>query len=116
MLMMWALKVSRSTTAAARRGSVKVVAPFAERGVGGARDGGPFLPVGDDLEQQFGAAGVELDVAELVQAEQVQAAVAADDAGELFVVGGFGELVDQGRGGDVADPAALLRRRRCPAR
>jgi hypothetical protein len=26
----------------------------------------------------------------------------------LFVVGGFGELVDQGGGGDVPDPAALF--------
>ena len=49
-----------------------------------------------------------MDVADLVEAEQVQAGVAADDAGELFVVGGLDEFVDQGGGGDVADPAAGL--------
>jgi len=70
------------------------VAPFGEGGVGGAGDGGPFFPGGDDLEQQFGAAWVQGEVADLVEAEQVEAGVAAQDAGELFVVGGFGELVD----------------------
>ena len=41
-------------------------APFGEGGVGRARDGGFLLACGDDLEQQFGAAGVEPDVADLV--------------------------------------------------
>jgi hypothetical protein len=40
--------------------------PFAEREVGPDGDGGSFLALGDDLEQQFRAAGVDLDVAELV--------------------------------------------------
>jgi hypothetical protein len=41
--MMWALNVSRSMTAVARRGSVKV-APHSENGcVGGAGDGGSFF-------------------------------------------------------------------------
>jgi hypothetical protein len=31
------------------------------------RDGGSFLTFGDDLEQQFGAARVDLDVAEFVE-------------------------------------------------
>ena len=44
-------------------------APFGEGGVGGAGDGGLLLAGGDDLEQQFGAAGVEVDVSELVEAE-----------------------------------------------
>jgi len=42
-------------------------APFAEWQVGPDRDGGSFLPFGDDLEEQLGAAVVDLDVAELVQ-------------------------------------------------
>jgi hypothetical protein len=83
-------------------------APFAERQICPDRDGGSFLPFGDDLEQQLGAAGVELNVTQLVEQEQVQAAVAADDPGQLPVVGGFGELVDQLGGRGVADPAALL--------
>jgi hypothetical protein len=34
-------------------------------------DGGSFFPFGDDLEEQFGAAGVELDGTRLVGQEQV---------------------------------------------
>ena len=49
-----------------------------------------------------------MDVSELVEAEQVQSSVAGDDAGEDPFVGGFDEFVDQLRGGDVADPAALF--------
>ena len=82
---MWALKVTRSTIAATRRGSGNTVAPFGERQVGGDRDRGSFFAFGDDLEQQFGAAWVDLDVAEFVEAEQVQAAVAGDDAGQDVV-------------------------------
>ena len=36
--------------------------PPREGQVGGDRDGGPFLACGDDLEEQFGASGVDLDV------------------------------------------------------
>src|SRR5439155_149683 len=79
-----------------------------ERQVGPDRDGGSFVSLGDDLEEQLGAAGVDLDVPELVKQEEVQAAVAADDPGQRPLVGGFDELVDQGCGGDVADPAALF--------
>jgi hypothetical protein len=43
-------------------------APFAERGVGCDRDAGAFLAFGEDLEEQLGAAGVQLQVAELVEA------------------------------------------------
>ena len=82
--------------------------PFAERQIGPDRDGGSFLPLGDDLEQQFGAAGVELDVAQLIEQQEIQAAVTADDAGQLPVAGSFGELAGQLGGSGVADPAALL--------
>jgi hypothetical protein len=37
---------------------------FAERQVRPDADAGTFLPLGDDLEQELGAAGVDLDVAE----------------------------------------------------
>jgi hypothetical protein len=43
---------------------------FAERQVGADRDGGSFVSLGDDLEEQLGAAGVDLDVAELVEQQQ----------------------------------------------
>jgi hypothetical protein len=54
--------------------------PFAERGVGRDRDGAAFLPLGEDLEEQLRPGGVEFEVAELVQAEQVDLAVAGDGA------------------------------------
>ena len=62
--------------------------PFGERGVRRDRDRGAFLAFGEDLEQQLGAAAVELQVAQFVEAEQVDPAVAGDGAGEVFVVGG----------------------------
>src|SRR6266705_2802326 len=57
------------------------LAPLAERRVGGHRDGGFLFPFGDDLEQQLGAAGVKVQVAQLVAAQQVQPPVAADRLG-----------------------------------
>jgi hypothetical protein len=83
-------------------------APFAEWQVCPDRDGGSFVPPGDDLEQQLGAAGVDLDVAGFAGEKEVQAAVAADDAGQCPLVGGFDEFAVQGGGSNVPDPAALL--------
>ena len=71
--MMWALKVTRSTMAATRRGSGEHGAPFADGQVGGDRDGGPFFAFGDDLEEQFGSARVDLDVSEFVSRRRVRA-------------------------------------------
>ena len=67
-----------------------------------------LLPFGEDLEQQLGAAAVQLQVAEFVDQEEIDAAVAGDGAGQLPVVGGFGELVDQLRGQGVLDPVAVF--------
>jgi hypothetical protein len=52
------------------------LAPLGERRVGSDRDGGLLLAFSQDLEQQLGAATVQVQVAELVQAQQVVAAVA----------------------------------------
>src|SRR6266540_2366084 len=52
-----------------RSGQARVgegLAPLAERGIAGHRDGGFLLAFGDDLEQQLRAARVEVEVAELV--------------------------------------------------
>ncbi len=73
----WTLKATRSTMAATRRGSGEHRAPFAEGQVGRDRDAGPFFAFGDDLEQQLGAAWVDLDITELVEAS-----VAADHSGQ----------------------------------
>jgi hypothetical protein len=50
------------------------------RRVGGNRDRGAFFAFGQDLEQQLSAAAVEVQVAELVQTQQVVAAVAGHRA------------------------------------
>lgn len=71
--MMWALDVTRSTMAATGRGSGKTVAPFAEGQFGSDRDRGAIFAFGDDLEEQFRSARVDVDVSELVEAEQIQA-------------------------------------------
>ncbi|OBF62449.1 hypothetical protein A5756_00945 [Mycobacterium sp. 852002-53434_SCH5985345] len=107
MSMMWALNVTRSTMAATRRGS-EDGAPFAEGQVGNDRDPGAIFAFGDDLEEQFRSARVDLDVSDLVEAEQIQASVASHDARQDPFVGGFDEFGDQLRGGDVAGPAALF--------
>jgi hypothetical protein len=82
--------------------------PLGERGVGGDRDGAAFLAVGEDLEEQFRAGLVQVEISELIQTEQVSTAVPGDDLGQLPVVGGFGQFVDQVRRGGVSDPVAGL--------
>jgi len=69
--------------------------PAAERVIAGDRNGGLLFSFGQDLEEQLGAALVELHVAQLVQAEELDAAVAGDGPGELAFVGGFDEFVDE---------------------
>jgi hypothetical protein len=63
---------------------------------------------GQDLEQQLGAAAVQMEIAELVQAEQVVAAVAGHGAAEVAFAGGLDQLVDECGGGGIADPTAGL--------
>ena len=102
--MMLPPKVIRSTMAAHSRGSVKVLVQPLKTVVGGDGDARLLFPFRQNLEEQLGAAPVEFHVAELVDAEQVDAAVAGDGLGELLVVGGLDELVDQLGGQGVADP------------
>jgi hypothetical protein len=69
--MMLPPKVRRSTMAAQRRGSVKVlVQPSGAEGfVGGDRHACRFLSLRQDLEQRFGAALVEFHIAQLISAD-----------------------------------------------
>ncbi|GIE92042.1 hypothetical protein Are01nite_85220 [Actinoplanes regularis] len=102
--MMVPLKVSRSTIAAQSLGSVKVL----------------VQPEKDSLEAIatlfFSSRSVrtwnsssapclsQFRVAQLVDAEEIHTAVTGDGLGELFVVGGFDQLVDEFGGQYVADP------------
>jgi hypothetical protein len=68
------------------------------------------------LEQNLGAAAVTFHVAELVDHEQIDAAVAGDGASEGLLVGGFDEFVHEPRRERVSDPEPLSPRPRCPGR
>jgi hypothetical protein len=76
--------------------------------VGGDRDRRTFLAFGENLKQQFRSAPIQLQIPEFVDEDQINAAVAIDQLGELFVVGGFDQFVDQLAGQGVADSSALL--------
>jgi hypothetical protein len=54
-----------------------------------------FLVLGQNPEQQFGAARLQLHMAELVNAEKIDASVAGNDLGQLLLVGRLDELVDE---------------------
>ncbi|WP_435054284.1 hypothetical protein [Nonomuraea angiospora] len=51
--------------------------------------------LGENLEQQFGSVPIKLHVAELINAKQIDAAVAGDGLGQHLLVGGLDQLVDQ---------------------
>ena len=55
--------------------------------------------LGEDLEDELGGAVGQGEVAEFVEADDLGAGVAADDAGELLAAGGFLEFVGQARRG-----------------
>ena len=64
---MWALKVMRSTIAATKRGSGKT-APHSLNGrLLASPMLAPFSALGDDLEQQFDSARVDLDTVHLIE-------------------------------------------------
>jgi hypothetical protein len=63
---------------------------------------------GEYLEQQFRTASIELQISQFIDENQVNAAVAVDQLGQLFVVGGFDEFVDQLAGQGLAAAVAGL--------
>jgi hypothetical protein len=60
------------------------------------------------LEDEFGGALGQGEVAEFIEAEELDAGVAGDDAVELAARLGFLEFVGEGGEGGEADAAALL--------
>ena len=89
--------------------------PFGEGEIRGRGHRRLLLALGQDLEQQLGPLGVELDIAELVEAEQVEASIASHESRQPSFVGCFGQLVDQCGASDVAHSLALLTRRHAQA-
>ena len=82
--------------------------PLGERQVGGDDDRGPLGAIGDHLEQQLGADLGERHVAELVDADQLDALPASERPAQGVGGAGLDQLVDQGGRGGEAHPAALL--------
>ena len=80
--------------------------PGGERLIGGDGDRGAFFSFGEDLEEELGAAAVQLQVSQFIDQEQIDAAVAGDEFGQVFVIGGFDEFIDQLAGQGVADGVA----------
>src|SRR5215469_17872206 len=74
---------------ASRRIRCREPVRFGERFVGGDGDRGALLSLGENLEKEFGAAPVEFHIAQFVKADQVDAAVAGDQLGQLPLVGGL---------------------------
>src|ERR671918_862089 len=66
--------------------------PLSERQVGGDDQRAALVAFGEHLEDQFGGAIGECEVAQLVQDDELGAGVAADDAGELAAALGLLEL------------------------
>ena len=82
--------------------------PFAEREVGGEDQASAFVAFGEDLEDELGGAVGQREVAELVEADELGAGVAADDACELLAALGLLQLVREGGERGEPDAAALL--------
>jgi hypothetical protein len=105
--MMLPANLNRSTMAAQSRGSVKVlVQPLKLSLLAIATELVSSLSV--NTWNSLGPTPVQLHVAELVQAQKINSAVAGNGFRQLSVVGGLHQLVGQLGGEHVLDPVALL--------
>jgi hypothetical protein len=82
--------------------------PFSERQVGGHDQAAAFVSFGEDLEDELGGAVGQRQVAQLVQADEFGAGVAANDACELAAAVGFLQFVRESGERGEPDAAALL--------
>ena len=82
--------------------------PFAEGEVGRDDQAAAFVAFGEDLEDEFGGAVGQGEIAEFIKQDELGAGVASDDAGELAVALGFLEFVGEGGEGGEADAPSLL--------
>ena len=82
--------------------------PLAERQVGGHDQRPAFVQFGEDLEDELGGAVWQGEIAELVEADDLGAGVAADDPAELPAAVGLLELVREGSEGGEPDPSSLV--------
>ena len=78
--------------------------PFTERQIAGVQQAGPFVPVGEDLEQQLGPRTAERQVAQFIADQQIGPIQLVQEAVQLVLLLGLFQAVDQSRGGEEADP------------
>ena len=102
--------------AAHRRGSVNVFVHDEKGSLEAIATRRAFFALGENLEQQLGAAPVQLQIAQLVHEEQINAPVAVNQFGQLFVISGFDEFVDQLDGQGIADPVSRFGGQRAQGR
>lgn len=81
--------------------------PLAEREIAGDEQAGPFLAIGEDLKQQFGAGAGERQITQLVADQQLGLIELREEAFELVVFLCFFEPTDQHGGGEEAHAASL---------
>jgi hypothetical protein len=86
----------------------KGLGPAAEALVAGDRHRVGLLPLGENLEQQFSAATVELHVSQLVEAEQVDPPVAGYGLRQLLLIATNGHLADRNRYARSGVPGSLV--------
>lgn len=73
------------------------LAPLTEGQVAGDQQTGPFIPIGEDLEQEFGAGSAEGQIAQLVTDEQIYPVELVQEAIELVLLLGFLQACHQSR-------------------
>ncbi len=80
------------------------LAPFAERQVAGDQQAGPFIPIREDLEQQFGAGPAERQVAQLVADQQIHPVELVQEPVQLVLLLCLLQASDQSGGRIEPDP------------
>jgi hypothetical protein len=83
------------------------LAPVAEGQVAGDQQAGPLVAVGEDLEEQFGAAAAEREIPEFIAEEQVQLVELTQESVELVLLLGLLQTRDEVSGGEEAYAAAV---------
>ncbi len=91
------------------------LAPAAEGQVGGDHDGGLLVAGGDELEEEVGGVGVEGDVADFVNDDELVAADPLELGLEPAALVGFGEARDPVQGGVDSPASGGTPRTECPA-
>ena len=81
-------------------------APLRDDLVGGDQQTAAFVPAGDELEKEMGAASFKRQIAELVDDQQLRLRIKHQAVAQLSVGFGFGQRHEEGRGAREEDRVA----------